>query len=209
MLALHLPLITSKTNNSITEDEKHWELHSIDENSAKLFTNGEYPLAALKTIVENILFRQIKDPDITVNISQVKEDLLVIMTMKEKWVERKITLQFDSKKRATEIERLETLLYKTRRELPELKSNHVQQILQLKQEIESLKTFVDQTVNNNSITNINVQNCDITDYKTGFVIKKECINKFNALKRNSYRYIIFKIENKEELHVEFEGHISA
>ena len=51
-------------------------------NSAKLFTNGEYPLAALKTIVENILIRQIKDPDITVNISQVKEDLLVIMIMK-------------------------------------------------------------------------------------------------------------------------------
>jgi hypothetical protein len=82
-------------------------LHSIDENSAKLFINGEYPLAALKTIVENILIRQINDPDITVNISQVKEDLLVIMTMKEKWVERKITLQFDSKKRATKIERLE------------------------------------------------------------------------------------------------------
>jgi hypothetical protein len=34
-----------------TEDEKHWELQSIDENSAKLFTNGEYPLAALKAIV--------------------------------------------------------------------------------------------------------------------------------------------------------------
>lgn len=36
--------------NAATEDEKHWELQSIDENSAKLFTNGEYPLAALKTI---------------------------------------------------------------------------------------------------------------------------------------------------------------
>jgi hypothetical protein len=100
--------------NASTEDEKHWELQSIDENSAKLFTNGEYPLAALKTIVENILIRQINDPDITVNISQVKEDLLVIITLKEKWIERKITLQFDSKKRATEIERLESLITKSK-----------------------------------------------------------------------------------------------
>jgi hypothetical protein len=66
--------------NASTEDEMHWELQSIDENSAKLFTNGEYPLAALKTIVDNILIRQIIDPDVTVNISQVKEDLLVIIT---------------------------------------------------------------------------------------------------------------------------------
>jgi hypothetical protein len=131
--------------NASTEDEKHWELQSIDENSAKLFTNGEYPLAALKTIVENILIRQINDPDITVNISQVKEDLLVIITLKEKWVERKITLQFDSKKRATEIERLESLLAKTRRESAQTKETYDLQILQLQKEIDGLKVMLNQT----------------------------------------------------------------
>jgi hypothetical protein len=131
--------------SAATEDEKHWELQPIDENSAKLFTNGEYPLATLKTIVENILIQQIIDPDVTVNISQVKEDLLVIMTMKEKWVERKITLQFDSKKRATEIERLETLLTKTRRECAQMKDSHEEQILQLTKEMHDLRQMINKS----------------------------------------------------------------
>jgi hypothetical protein len=134
-----------------TEDEKHWELHSIDENRAKLFTNGDYPLAALKTIVEKILINQINDPDISINISQVKEDLLVMMTLKEKWVERKITLQLDSKKRATEIERLETLLAKTRRELATLKENYEQQILQLKRDIPAQPILVSVDDNRESL----------------------------------------------------------
>jgi acyl-CoA-binding protein len=131
--------------SAATDDEKHWELQSIDENSAKLFTNGEYPLATLKTIVENILVRQINDPDITVNISQVKEDLLVIMIVKEKWVERKVTLQFDSKKQATEIERLETLLSKTRRELVEMKASHEEQIKKLIIETNILRHMINQS----------------------------------------------------------------
>lgn len=107
-----------------SEDERHWEISSIDENIAKLYTNGEYPLAALKTIVERILIRRINDPDITVNISQVKEDLLVIITVKEKWVERKITLQFDVNNKPTDMVRLESAFAKTRRELELLKQDY-------------------------------------------------------------------------------------
>jgi hypothetical protein len=107
-----------------SEDDRHWEIPSIDENSARLFTNGDYPLPALKTIIEKILIRRINDPDISANFSLVKEDLLVIITVKEKWVERNITLQFDSNKNVSDVIRLESALAKTRRELEELKQDY-------------------------------------------------------------------------------------
>ena len=81
--------------------DKHiWLSESINENLAKQFSNNDYNLGAIEEIIRIITEPNSKLPDVKADVTFVKEDLLVVITVIERWGERHITIPLEKQARS-------------------------------------------------------------------------------------------------------------
>lgn len=121
---LFTKIITTHSPRQISlqaeSSDKHiWLSESINENLAKQFSNNDYNLGAIEEIIRIITEPNSKLPDVKADVTFVKEDLLVIITVTERWGERHITIPLEKQARS-DIVRLEQQLAESKAELRNL-----------------------------------------------------------------------------------------
>jgi len=100
-------------------DKNVWISEEIDEDHAKEISNRDYGLQAIEQIVNIIVANKTIENNILVQVESIKEDLKVLIKVKETFCQRTITINLE-KQPLTETTRLEQLLLESNKKICQL-----------------------------------------------------------------------------------------